>query len=165
MQGTSNNKKIIFVCICLIVLVLLVLIFKKTNENKQSEFNTDNYVYLKNYKSNEYVPLYITESDVVKKYLNEFRNNMLYDVEEAYNSLNREYRVKRFETLDGYKEYLNKVISSSTFSMEVDKYSVSYINGYKIFNIYDKNGRQYIIKEISIMNYEVYLDQNTVSIK
>ena len=48
------------------------------------------------YNSNEYIPVYITEEDIIKKYLNEFKNNMLYDIEEAYNSLNKEYREKDY---------------------------------------------------------------------
>ena len=48
--------------------------------------------------------------------------------------------------------------------MEVDKYSVTSINGNKVFNIIDNSGNEYIIKEKSIMNYEVYLDEYAVVI-
>ena len=158
-----NSMKII--CVIMIISVFVLFIFKKVGSINFNEENTEDYQYLKNYKSNECVPLYITEEDVVKKYLNEYKNNMLYDIDEAYNSLNNSYRVKRFKNIDGYKEYVNNKISNSTYSMEIEKYSVSNINGYKVFNIYDKSGNQYIIKEISIMNYEIYLDENTVVIE
>ena len=102
---------------------------------------------------------------MVKKYLNDHKNNILNDIEEAYNSLNKEYREKRFGSLDKYQKYVNNFITMSTYSMEVDKYSVSSMSGDKIFNIYDKSGNQYIIREKSIMNYEVYLDEYTVVIK
>jgi len=164
-ENLKNNKKVIIICVVLLlVTILLYLLFtKKEKENIKS--NIENYTYLKKYNSNQYVPVYITEEDIAKKYLNEYKNNMLYDIEEAYNSLNKEYREKRFNDIKGYKEYLNNIISLSTYSMSIDKYSIDRINGFKVFNIYDESGYQYIIKEISIMNYEVYLDQYTVEIK
>lgn len=163
MDNLKKNKKIIIFCIVLIIFTFILLLISLKNESI-SEYNTENYQYLKKYKSNEYVPAYVTEEDVVKIYLNEYKNNMLFDLESAFNSLNKEYREARFKDLEGYKDYINDIISLSTYSMEVDKYSVTSINGNKVFNIFDKSGNQYIIKEKSIMNYEVYLDEYTVKI-
>lgn len=163
MDNLKKNKKIIIFCIVLIIFTFILLLISLKNESI-SEYNTENYQYLKKYKSNEYVPVYVTEEDVVKIYLNEYKNNMLFDLESAFNSLNKEYREARFKDLEEYKDYINDIISLSTYSMEVDKYSVTSINGNKVFNIFDKSGNQYIIKEKSIMNYEVYLDEYTVKI-
>lgn len=165
MENIKNNKKVIFICVILIILTMVIYFIISHGDKENIKSNLEDNSYLKKYNSNEYIPVYITEEDIIKKYLNEFKNNMLYDIEEAYNSLNKEYREKRFSNLEGYKEYLNKVISLSTYSMSIEKYSVDRINGYKVFNVYDDSGYQYIIKEISIMNYEVYLDQYTVEIK
>ena len=158
-----KNKKTIIICVLLIVLVFVIYILSLNKMGE--EYNTEDYKYLKNYGSNEIVPVYVTQEDIVKKYINEYKNNMLYDIEEAYNSLNASYRAKRFSNLEGYKNYVNDIMSLSTLSMEVDKYSVTTIGSNKIFNVYDKNGFQYIIKEKSIMNYEIYLDENTVVIE
>lgn len=163
MDNIYKNRKIVLFCILLILIFFSLTLYKKTNVNNKEE--VIEYEYLKNYKSNEFVNLYVTEEDMVKKYLNEYRNNMIYNIEDAYNSLNRSYRSIRFGTLDGYKKYVESILNSSMFSMEVDRYSVSRINGYKVYNIYDKSGHQYLFKELSIMNYEVYLDENTVVIE
>lgn len=165
MEHLYKNKKIIFICIGLILITFIIYLFVINKEEVLNESNTENYNYLKNYSSNEYVPVYVTEEDMAKKYLNDYKNNILTDIEEAYNSLNKEYREKRFGNLEKYKEYINDFISLSTYSMEVDKYSISSIGGDKVFNIYDKSGNQYIIREKSIMNYEVYLDEYTIEIK
>lgn len=165
MENLYRNKKIIFVCIGLILITFIIYLFVINKEDIINESSTEDYNYLKNYSSNEYVPVYVTEEDMAKKYLNDYKNNMLTDVEEAYNSLNKEYREKRFGSLDKYEEYISNFISLSTYSMEVDKYSISSIGGDKVFNIYDKSGNQYIIREKSIMNYEVYLDEYTIEIK
>lgn len=164
MENILKNKKIIFICIGLLLVTFIIYLFT-INDNDILNETIEDYTYLKNYSSNEYVPVYVTEEDMAKKYLNDYKNNILNDVEEAYNSLNKEYREKRFGSLDKYKEYINDFITMSTYSMEVDKYSVSSMSGDKVFNIYDKSGNQYIIREKSIMNYEVYLDEYTVVIK
>ena len=164
MENILKNKKIILVCIVLLLVTILIYLFSINRNNVLNE-TVEDYTYLKNYSSNEYVPVYVTEEDMAKKYLNDYKNNILNDLEEAYNSLNKDYRDKRFGSLDKYKEYVNNSISISTYSMEVDKYSVSSMSGDKVFNIYDKSGNQYIIREKSIMNYEVYLDEYTVVIK
>ena len=164
MENIIKNKRIIFICIGLLLVTFIIYLFTIKDKDILNE-TTEDYTYLKNYSSNEYVPVYVTEEDMAKKYLNDYKNNILNDVEEAYNSLNKEYREKRFGSLDKYKEYVNNFITISTYSMEVDKYSVSSMSGDKVFNIYDKSGNQYIIREKSIMNYEVYLDEYTVVIK
>lgn len=164
MQDLIKNKRVVIICILLLIIFLIIYLFSISDE-KLNVSKTEDYQYLKNYSSNEYVPVYVTEEDMVKKYLNEYKNNMLYDVEEAYNSLNKEYRELKFKNIEGYKKYLNNYISAATYTMEVDKYAVSNIGGSKLFNVYDKSGNQYIFKELSIMNYEIYLDEYTVEIK
>lgn len=164
MENILKNKKIIFVCIGLLLVTFIIYLFT-INDNDILNETIEDYNYLKKYSSNEYVPVYVTEENMVKKYLNDYKNNMIFNIDEAFNSLNKEYREKRFVDLNGYREYVDSIISLSSYSMEVDKYSVTGINGHKVFNIYDKSGNQYIIKEISIMNYEVYLDEYTITIE
>lgn len=161
------NKKTIFICIILVI-IFSFFIFYINNKgifDKERNENYKNYTKIERYEANQYIPVYVTESDVVKKYFNDYKNNMIYNTLEAYNMLNNEYREKRFGNYDNYKEYVDEITSSSMYSMEVDKYSVTVINGKKIFNIYDNSGYQYLIKENSIMDFEVYLDENTVSIE
>lgn len=164
MQDLIKNKRVVIICILLLIIFLIIYLFSISDE-KLNVSKTEDYQYLKNYSSNEYVPVYVTEEDMVKKYLNEYKNNMLYDVEEAYNSLNKEYRELKFKNIEGYKKYIKDIMSLSLYSIEVNKYSVTSINGNRVFNIYDKHGFQYIVKELSVMNYEIYLDEYTVEIK
>lgn len=165
MENLLRNKKVILVCLSLLVITGIIFLITTNRSNNLEESNTEDYKYLKNYSSNEFIPVYITEEDMAKKYLNEYKNDMLYNVEDAYNSLNEAYREKRFGSLEKYKEYVNGIMSLSLISLTVDKYSVSNRGTNKIFNIYDESGYQYIFKEISIMNYEVYLDEYTVEIE
>ena len=107
----------------------------------------------------------MTDEDMVKKYLIDFKNLMLNDVEEAYDTLNSEYRNLKYNSIDEFIQYVNTSKSLSLYTLNVEKYSIKNINGYKYFDIYGTDGNRYIIKEISIMNYEVFLDNYTVEIK
>ena len=164
MAELKRNKKLIIFCIASILIVSMIIVFKNHDIIKDNKLHSVG-DYITKYEANEYLPVMINNEDIVKIYLNDYKNNILNDLEEAYNSLNKDYRDKRFGSLDKYKEYINNFITMSTYTMEVDKYSVSSLSGDKVFNIYDRSGNQYIIREKSIMNYEVYLDEYTVEIK
>lgn len=163
MNELKENKKTIIICISLILLVLIGYVIYYIFNNKKDDDIKDITI-KEHYDINEIKYIYVTELDVVKKYLNDYKNNILYNKEEAYNSLNEDYRNKKFGNFEEYKKYLDNFISDATYSMEVDKYSVTSINGNKVFNIIDNSGNKYIIKEKSIMNYEVYLDEYAVVI-
>lgn len=160
MNELKENKKTIFICLGIIILVLIgyfiyyYLVNDKDNNVEEIEIK-------KHYDINEINYKYVVENDVVKIYYNDFRNNMLFDRDGAYKLLNEDYRNKRFGSLEEFNNYLDSFVSEALYSNNVDKYSVNYINGKKVFNIYDESGNQYIIKENSIMNYEVYLDEYT----
>ena len=164
METLKQNKKTVLRC-CLLIFIMLIVFIANLISNKYiDKSEVEDYEYLKKYDCNQFVPIYITEEDMVKKYLNEYKNNMLFDVNEAWNSLNKDYRELKFGNIDKYVLYVNNFITLSTYSMEVDKYSVSSVGGKKLFNVFDKSGNQYLIKENSIMNYEIYLDEMTVNI-
>lgn len=164
-DNLKKNKKTLIICIILIIIVSIAYHFLTYNPNDNLVYETEQNMFLKKYGVNEYIPVYITEEDMAKKYLNDYKNKMLNSPEDAYEVLNKEYREKRFGSLESFTEYLNEFIGSTNYDMEVDKYQIKNLGGYKYFDIYDNTGDHYIFKEISIMNYEVYLDGYTISIE
>lgn len=163
MNNLKNNIKPIVICLILIFIVLVIVLFLN-NKNILNNNKLSSSYYIEKYDANQYSPIYIDDDQIVQIYLNEYKNNMLFDIEKAWNSLNKDYRDIKFGNIDEYTKYINNFVTMSTLSMEVDKYSISNIKGKKIFNVYDKSGNQYIIKENTIMNYEIYLDNETVKI-
>lgn len=166
MNDLLKNKKIIFVCILIIVLVVggyyLVNLYKiNTSEVVFEEPDEE----IKSYEANEYIPIYMTQEEVMKKYLTDFKNTMLTDPESAYYLLNKEYREFKYDDIDDFVSYVNDIKSVALYQLTVDKYDVKSINGNKIFDILGTDGNRYIIKELSIMNYEVYLDNYTTTIE
>lgn len=166
MNDLMKNKKIIFVCILIIVLVVggyyLVNLYKiNTSEVVFEEPDEE----IKSYEANEYIPIYMTQEEVMKKYLTDFKNTMLTDPESAYYLLNEEYRNFKYDNIEDFVSYVNEIKSVALYQLTVDKYDVKNINGNKIFDIVGTDGNRYIIKELSIMNYEVYLDNYTTTIE
>lgn len=166
MDNLKNNKKVIIICILVVLVVLGIYYFSEQIKIQNSESLLENRdKEITRYEANQYIPVYMTEEDMIKKYLNDFKNLMINDVEEAYYTLNKEYRDLKYDSIDEFISYVNSLKSLSLYSLEVDKYSVKNIGGYKYFDIYGSDGNRYIIKEISIMNYEVFLDSYTMEIK
>lgn len=163
MDSIKKNYKLIIVCIILIIIVVLYLFKDKVLFDKDNNYSvSDNII---KYNSNQYMPVMVTEEDIIKIYFNEYKNNILFNKEVAFKSLNKDYREKRFGTYDKYVDYLNNNMGDSTYSAYVVKYNVNSIGGKKVYGCEDSSGYKYIFKENSIMNYEVYLDDYTVEVK
>lgn len=154
----NNNTRNIIIIIALLALFTggYLLLNKFTNNN-----SPDYDEYLKNYKVNEYIATYVSDEDMAKIYLNEYVHNMYYDVELAYNTLDKEYRKNKFGSLDNYKNYVRSLGYSN---IKISKYYKEEKGGYIIFGIYDTNGNMYIFKTKGVMQYSVYLDDYTVEI-
>ena len=164
MNDLKYNKKIIVVCLSLVFIVILIVIL--SNYNFGEDKNIDNEFGIKDhYDINEINYLYISTEDVIRKYFNDYKNILINNKEEAYNLLNKDYREKRFNNYDNFLSYLDNNVTEYTYSLGIDKYSVSSINGKKVYNVIANNKNQFIFKENTIMNYEVYLDDYTVEIK
>lgn len=161
-----DNKKIIYICITIILVFVGGYYFIDLYKKNTSEVILDNLdEEIKSYEANEYIPVYMTEEEMMKKYLTDFKNIMISNPSEAYNLLNEEYRIYKYGSVDNFISYINEIKSVAFYQLSVDKYDVKYVNGTKVFDILGTDGNRYIIKEISIMNYEVYLDNYTVTIK
>jgi len=163
MDNLKNNKKTIIICLFLLSAVGIISYFVS---NKR--FNSNEIVYeelIEKYEANQFIPVYVTESDMANKYLNDFKNLMLYDLESAYNVINKKYREKKYDSLDIFKKNIQDEYSKLFYSMSVKEYSVINKGDYKYFYIRDTRDNLYIFKELSIMNYEVFLDDYTVEVK
>ena len=114
----------------------------------------------KTYGINEYSPVNISDEQMANIYLNDFKYNFLNDVNYAYQLLNENYRNKKFGSINNFASYINGLNYNN---ITVDRYSVSSDN--KFITVYTKDNNKYIFKVISVMEYEVYLDDYTVEIR
>lgn len=163
MNFIKENKKT-FVLVLVFVALLSFYFIRGYIASKtiytESYLNGEDYIMNpKTYGVNEYSPINITDEQMANIYLNDFKNSIYSDINRAYNLLNEEYRNKKFGTVNNFVDYVNGLNYNN---ITMDKYSVS--GDKKIFTIYTDDGKVYIFKITSVMEYEVYLDDYTIEI-
>lgn len=158
------------------------------NERKTETFEED----IELNKYNKIVNVTLTEEEIARKYFNSYIQNARYNPEEAYDSLNEEYRDARFGSYDKFREYLeeeNKAKQLESFDSkaikdledfetkdEYEEYMINlnhkYIEKYFHYTENDKEyyicidyyNNYYIFEIYGVMNYELYLDTYTVGL-
>ena len=134
--------------IAFILLFLFVLAFYLVREYMASkEIYTESYLrddeyYMikKVYGVNEYSMSQLTDKDITNRYLNDYINN---NIEAAYDSLNAEYRDKKFGSIEAYKNYINSIKYSGNL-ISIDRKKTK--NGKDIYGAYDSYNNHYNYK-------------------
>ena len=157
------NKKVLFICFSLIILFIIGFYLLSDNNNT-SEYET-NYEFIGKYEANMYTPVRVNEKDMANKYLNDFKYLLMNDLDRAYEVINYRYRNKKYENIDVFKKNIEDEYSVLFYSMTVKEYSGVRKGDYNYYYIRNNRDDLYIFKELSIMNYEVFLDDYTVEVK
>lgn len=160
-DGKRVKKIVVIISLILILGIALAIFFVLRNNKENNSVKNEEIVYIKNYKVNEYIPVYISDEDMASIYLNDYINNITYNVKGAYDSLNGEYKKKRFPSINDFKIYLSNLNYSK---ISAKKYAVNKKNGFDYYFVYDEDNNVYIFKTDGVLQYELYLDQDTVDI-
>lgn len=105
----------------------------------------------------------ITDQEMSIYYMNEIKNNIVYDIENSYTKLDETYRKKRFTNLEEYKKYVNKNITN-IYSSKLQKFQINEYKGYNQYVCVDQNEKYYIINEINPGQYTIILDTYTIDL-
>lgn len=158
-----ENKKSYIWLVVLVIIGLLVFYGIKIYRSKKTLVPTNNYINYtmnpKTYDVNEYNLVNITDRQLAAIYLNDYRNYLKNNIEQAYELLNEEYRSKKFNNIEEFKTYINTI---NINNMSVEKYNIS--DDKKIIDVYISDNDRFIFKIKNILEYEVYLDDTTVEI-
>lgn len=103
----------------------------------------------------------LSDHIISNKYLEDYRDKIQNNIEEAYNRLNKEYRDTRFKTLDNFKTYVNENISTIK-SAYVNKYIKTDKENYVEYVCVDKYNNYYIFEVTGVMEYTLKLDTYTI---
>lgn len=114
---------------------------------------------LNNYNKFNFIPM--NEKDIVIEYFNLYKSMMLNNVEKAYELLQKEYREKRFGSIQAFKKYIEDNKKDIT-SREIKSYLINRYEEYTEYVLKDQYDNLYIIKETDIMKYTVTLDTYTL---
>lgn len=106
---------------------------------------------------------YITVSDetYVTDLFNQYKEQLLYNPDLAYENLDNEYKVKRFGDIEKFKTY-TKENTKKHVIMQIDKYQKIDKDATIEYICVDQKGNYYIFKENAIMKYSVILDTYTL---
>ena len=99
----------------------------------------------------------IDEEYISKEYIKTFKRLVLANPELSYNYLEKDYRDKRFGSVEEYKKYV-KYNKQNLISLQCDKYLKTEYNGYTQYACLDKYENYYIFDAISPTDYTVKLD-------
>lgn len=157
MKEENSLKNYIVVIVFALIFALIIYIPKIFNKNNDGIGKKGfNIISKDKYNVNEYIPIYVDDEQMSRKYLMDYIINVSNDVDNSYNLLNKEYRNYKFGSLDKYKEYINSLGLSISFA--IDKYSTYNRQGYKYYDMYDKAGNRFIFRTNGVMQYEVLFD-------
>lgn len=158
-----ENKKSYIWLVVLVIIGLLVFYGIKIYRSKKTLVPTNNYINYtmnpKTYGVNEYNLVNITDRQLAAIYLNDYRNYLKNNIDQAYELLNKEYRSKKFNNIEEFKTYISTI---NINNMSVEKYNIS--DDKKIIDVYISDNDRFIFKIKNILEYEVYLDDTTVEI-
>ena len=130
------------------------LIANKNLDNiKNTSINeNDNNYYTSNAYDDEYISNY---------YFNIYKKNLQFNVENIYNSMEKEYREKRFGTLQDYKEYVTKNYKE-LLKCNLNQYVAETEENFINYICKDQFNNYYIFKETNIGEYTLTLDTYTL---
>lgn len=112
---------------------------------------------------NKYDYKTIDEDTYATDLLARYKEEVLFDVENAYNHLDEEYREKRFGSLDEFKTYAQQNIYKNV-TLKLQQYRTRLYNEYTEYICMDQNNNYYIFKEKNVMNYGMLLDTYTIDL-
>lgn len=136
---------------------------KKIKIQKEEDFNFLNSSKIEDKQYNTFEFENISNQTVIVDYINQIKDNIVYDVESSYQKLDNKYRQNNFATLEEYKKYLNANITKF-YTMKLAKYKISEYEDYKQYICIDENDNYYIINEYSVGDFTFMLDEYSVNI-
>lgn len=180
----NTIKIIIIILVLVIIAIIVGLNFLRiqNEKNTDKEMNADEYGDYPDYDTNEqenqdnsnnisdetnideeesekiqenhYESLNVTDQQMAQKYFIDYRDNRLYFPEDAYETLEKNYRERRYDSIEEYKKYIDDNRNEIATSV-LSKYKVSEENGKKVYICLDQNNQYYFFTESSVMQYTV----------
>ena len=113
--------------------------------------------------ANKYSFKNISDEDYILDVFEKLKNELLYNPEEAYNNLNEEYRQKKFNSIEEFKEFAKRKTRELVIA-QVTTYQKTKYDNYTQFVCGTNSGKYYIINEKSLLDYEYILDTYTIDL-
>jgi len=145
-----DNKTRIITIILMILLISIYIGLKVFSDKANIEYKDNQIIYKK-----------VKYDDIAQIYLTDFIETTVNNRKDAYDLLDNNYK-RTLGTFDDFNNLLNELENENYYNVTLSSYYIKEDNNYRFFFIKDSNGRTYVFKEKGIMDYTVYLDENTV---
>lgn len=136
---------------------------KYSDLNIGDEINLDINSVLEKNDYNFYDYNHISDDVYVSDIFDQYKENLIYNVELAYEYLDREYRKIKFGDITSFEEYVNNNISKF-ITMKNKAYQKTKTDKYTQYVCIDQNNNYYIFREVAPMKYSIILDTYTVDL-
>lgn len=165
----KKTIKVLIIILLIIIVTLLIIRNSKTPIKKEEtvvyEKPEERYTTVKEkYECNEFEYVNVSTESLLLSYFNKYKENIVNNVEKAYETLDSEYRQKRFGSIDKYKEYISSnydnIILATLDTFKVDTSNKEYTQ----YICTDLNKNYYIFRETAIMQYSLILDTYTIDL-
>lgn len=113
--------------------------------------------------NNIYTYVRINTEDIIKRYLSDYKEKILNNIEEAYEHIDEEYKKVRFADIEEFKKYVTNNLKTITKSI-ASKYQITTTDDYTQYTVIDQNNNYYIFRETAVMKYSVILDTYTIEL-
>lgn len=159
----------IFMSIFVIIIILITLIFlnknmqEETDKPPEQQEEQQYYSEIQYTQYNEIYYAHISDMQLCNTYLLDYKSNAINHTEDAYNSLDKEYREKRFGSFENYKKYVQEN-AEKIFGIKLAKYQVKKYDDYNQYICIDQYGNYYVFNETAIMKYTLALDTYTTDL-
>lgn len=178
-MNKAKIKKMIIIIFILILIMIIVLIIanyikqKKLNDISLNESSLgDSYenwsknmasssIRIEENEYNKYEYIDATEEKISEYLLSDYQEKVNNLPEIAYESLDEEYRNKRFGSIEEYKKYIMDN-SSQIENITLLEYSSAMVDGEKFYVCIDTFNNYYLFKTKGIMQYSLILDDYTI---
>lgn len=160
----------------------------KIDENSEINFNRTEKIENKTY--NVFKSIYLNDEEYVKYIFETFTERMSFNIEQAYQDLDQNYKEKRFGSLQNFKQYVSKnkelylsynnknakqygdfdsmeeymIYMAKYKPLELKSYKIDKNNDYTQYVLIDNLENYYIFRETSVMDYTVILDTYTIDL-
>ncbi len=141
------------------------IVFLTEQEYKSAIESNSNEIEEKTIEQNEYNKFeekMLTEWDLSERYIEDYELKLKYNIDEAYNLLDEDYKNKKFNNnIQDFENYVeqNKEI---LYNISIYNCTTQIEENYIQYNVEDANNNIFVIKRTNALEYKILLDNVTV---
>lgn len=141
------------------------IVFLTEQEYKSAIEANSNEIEEKTIEQNEYNKFeekMLTEWDLSERYIEDYELKLKYNIEEAYNLLDEDYRNKKFNNnIQEFENYIEQN-KETLYNISIYNCTTQIEENYIQYNVEDANNNIFVIKRTNALEYKILLDNVTV---